>query len=54
MYASMNQNEPTPGTLGQNEVDSNADICCLGTYFVVLTYTNRTADVYPYNDAYEP
>ena len=50
----MYQHEPTPGTSGQNEADSNADTCCLGTNFVVLSYTNRTADVYPYNEAYEP
>ena len=54
MCADINQNEPTPGISGQNEADSNVDTCCLGTNFVVLSYTNRTADVYPYNDAYEP
>ena len=54
MYEDMYQYEPTPGTPGQNEADSNADTCCLGTNFVVLSYTNRTADIYPYNEAYEP
>lgn len=47
-------NEPTPGTTGNNEADSNADTCCLGTNFTVLSYTNRTADVYPYDEAYDP
>ena len=47
-------NEPTPGTTGNNEADSNADTCCLGTNFTVLSYTNRTVDVYPYDEAYEP
>ena len=47
-------NEPTPGTVGNNEADSNADTCCLGTNFTVISYTNRTADVYPYDEAYEP
>ena len=54
MYASMNHNEPIPGTLDQNEANLNAVTCCLGTNFVVLSYTNIVAYVYPYNDAYEP
>ena len=43
-----------PGTTAMNEADSNADTCCLGINFVVLSYTNRTADVYPYDTTYEP
>ena len=54
MCVGINPNEPTPGASGQNEADSNADTCCLGINFVVLSYTNRVADVYPYNDAYKP
>ena len=47
--------DPTiPGTTSNNESDSNADTCCLGSNFTILAYTNRTADVYPYNDSYEP
>ena len=46
--------EPSPNTYGMNEVDTNADTCCLGTNFIPLYYTNRSADVYPYHDAYEP
>ena len=46
--------EPAPNTVGQNEADTNADTCCLGQNFIPLHYTNRTADVYPYNDSYAP
>ena len=52
--ARINNNEPVPGTSSKNESDSNADTCCLGDNFIVLSYTNTTADVYPYNDSYEP
>ena len=37
-----------------NETDSNADTCCLGANFCVLQFTQRTADVYSYDSAYEP
>ena len=43
-----------PGTTAMNEADSNADTCCLGVNFVILSYTSRTADVYPYDTSYEP
>ena len=46
--------EPKPNTVANNEADTNADTCCLGTNFVPIAYTNRSADVYPYNEAYEP
>jgi hypothetical protein len=46
--------EPSPNTSADNEADTNADTCCLGCNFIPIHYTNRTADVYPYNDAYEP
>ena len=48
------RHEVPPGTTASNESDSNADTCCLGHNFTVLSYTNRTADVYPYNDSYKP
>ena len=43
-----------PNTQGWNETDSNADTCCLGINFTVIQYTERTADVYPYNSSYKP
>lgn len=46
--------EPKPGTRAFNEADSNADTCCLGTNFTILSYTYRTADVFPYDDSYAP
>ena len=46
--------EPVPGIASQNESDSNTDTYCLGNNFIVLSYTNRAAGVYPYNDSYEP
>jgi hypothetical protein len=46
--------EPSPNTPGVNECDTNADTCCLGQNFIVLNYTNRTADVYAYDKSYKP
>jgi hypothetical protein len=46
--------EPKAGTTAYNEADSNADTCCLGKNFIVLSFTNRTADVYPYDESYQP
>ena len=41
-------------TYAQNESDSNADTCCLGKNFAIMSYTSRTADVYPYDSSYAP
>ena len=46
--------EPPENMVAVNEADSNADTCCLGQNFTPLSYTNRSADVYPYSDSYEP
>lgn len=40
--------------MARNECDSNADTCCLGKNFVVLAYSTRTADVFPYDKSYRP
>ena len=45
---------PPANVTAMNEADSNADTCCLGTNFIPLHYTNRTADVYPYHGDYKP
>ena len=37
-----------------NECDTNADTCCLGKNFIVLSFTSRAADVYPYDKSYKP
>ena len=47
-------NTTTPGAMAFNESDSNVYTCCLGMNFTVLSYTNRTADVNPYDDSYTP
>ena len=52
--SSQLRHEVPPGTIASNESDSNVDTCCLGHNFTVLSYTNRTADVYPYDDSYKP
>ena len=46
--------EPLVNILAQNEADMNADTCCLGQNIIPIAYTNRSANVYPYNKAYEP
>ena len=47
-------NESEPGTTANNESDSNADTCCLGSNFVPIEFTGRTADVFPYDKSYKP
>lgn len=51
---SAKQRASPPNVSAANECDSNADTCCAGTNFVVLQFTNRYADVYPYNSSYAP
>ena len=46
--------DPDPNTTGSNESDTNADTCCLGQNCIHIAYPNRSADVYPYSEAYEP
>lgn len=46
--------EPKPGTIADNESDTNADTCCLGANFRILRYTYRVADVYAYDKSIEP
>ena len=46
--------EPTPNARATNDSDTNDGTCFLGTNFIPIAYINRTADVYPYGDAYEP
>ncbi len=42
-------------TTAQNELDSHADTCALGSNFVPLHYTGRVCDVSPYNsNTYHP
>ena len=35
--------QPNPNTWANNECDSNADTCCLGTNFIIAHYTTKTA-----------
>ena len=45
---------PSEGTISDCEADTNADTCCLGSGFIPIAFTNRTADVYPYDSSYHP
>src|SRR5687767_385311 len=46
--------EPEANTVAINKMDSNADTCCLGANFMVFSHTGRSANVYPYNNKYDP
>jgi hypothetical protein len=46
--------QPPVNTVAPNEMDSNADTCCAGSNFILLSLTRRTADVFPYDSRYEP
>ena len=45
---------PLPDIKAANEMNINADIFCLGNNFTIISYTSRTADVYPYDSSYSP
>ena len=32
---------------------SNSDTCFLGSNFIALSHSNRSADIYPYSDEYK-
>ena len=40
------------GISGKMELDSHADTCVLGINFVILEYSGRVCDVYPYSQEY--
>ena len=46
--------DPPANTTAENELDTNADTCCLGRNFIVLQSTYRTADVYAYDTSIQP
>jgi hypothetical protein len=46
--------DPPENTTAENELDTNADTCCLGKNFIVLQSTYRTADVYAYDTSIQP
>ena len=47
--------QPRPGMTSNIEMDSNADTCCAGASFIVISMTRRTADVFPYDsNNYQP
>jgi hypothetical protein len=41
------------GGYGRMEMDTHADTCLLGINFVILEYSGRVCDVYPYSQDYE-
>ena len=38
----------------QTEMDSHADMCCVGGNFIPIAYTGETCSVSPYSDTYKP
>ena len=46
--------DPEPGNISVNKLDTNSDTCRLGTNLTVLEMISRTAEVYPYNPSYKP
>ena len=46
--------EPAPGTVAENEMDSNADTTCLGPNFIILSNTQQIAQVYAYDPSLPP
>ena len=52
--SALSYKEAPAGTEANNESDTNADTCCLGANFAVLSMTHRSADVFPYDKSYKP
>ena len=46
--------QESPGYTSTLEADTHADTCVAGTNCVPLNYTDRTCDVLPYSDVYQP
>ena len=46
--------DPIANTTAENKCDTNADTCCLGKIWIVLTATFTTADVYAYVTSIKP
>ena len=46
--------QPEAGAESFNEMNSNSDTCCLGSNFIVIGITERTANVYFYDTSYTP
>ena len=45
---------PPENTVADIDCDMNADTCCVGKIFIVLSPTYHTADVYAYNTSMRP
>ena len=52
--SALSYKEAPAGTEANNESDTNADTCCLGANFAVLSMTHRSAYVFPYDKSYNP
>ena len=46
--------DPATNNTVSNEYDTNADTCYIGQNFIPIAYTNWSADVYAYSEAYKP
>ncbi len=44
---------PVDSIVGNNELDSHADTCVLGSNFIVLQYSGRECDVVPFSNEYD-
>ena len=44
----------TVSNIALNEMDSNADTCCLGKNFIPLYYTGEVCNVHAYSDTIAP
>ena len=50
----VNTTDECPGYASTLEADTHADTCVAGRNCVPLHYTERTCDVQPYSDQYQP
>ena len=52
--ASHTATQTSPGTIGQNELDTHADTCCAGANGKLMKLTNEVCDVSPFLNTYAP
>ena len=46
--ASHTVTQPSPGTIGRNELNTHADTCCAGANWKLMELTNEVCDVSPF------
>ena len=52
--ASHTVTQPSPGTIGRNELDTHTDTCCAGANWKLMELTSEVCNVSPFLNTYAP